>query len=573
MSLNSKIFADNISAPKVGRSKFKIPFEHKTTFKAGDLIPIYGCDILPGDSVDMNLSEVTRMLTPAVPVMDNAWLDIYFFFVPNRLLSKCPGLFKGPVHADWETFCGANKDTAWAPQIETTIKGVGMQQISPMSVANYFGAPIGVFWDEASQSNPDILPFKFIAYNMIWNDFFRDESTQAPIDLRYGFADSSDLNNGWYLNETLPGCVYGKTGSCLKANKYPDYFTRALPAPQRGPNVLLPLGGLAPVSTFNDSHSGTNYPLKGSLYNNLGSVLVDSVDVGSPSYSSEASNATHFFPPSTLGTGAYFSPNNLWTDLSQATASTVSQLRQAFAIQRFYEAMARSGGGRYIEILKGIFGTAPSDSRLQRPEFLSGKHIPLMISQVLQTSATQQDSPLGNTGAVSQTNDYQHHFTASFTEYGQLIGLAVVRNEQSYSQGLSKEWTKFRFFDNYLPQFAHLSEAPVYKRELFLNKGALSNEVFGYQEAFIEYRMKPNLITGNLAPASGDLSLTPWTFTTHFSSAPTLNDDFKKSDSSQIGATLVDTSTLTQFVADFYFDATFVRPMPVESLPGLIDHF
>ncbi len=570
MSLNSKIFADNISAPKVGRSKFKIPFEHKTTFKAGDLIPIYSCDILPGDSVDMNLSEVTRMLTPAVPVMDNAWLDIYFFFVPNRLLSKCPGLFSGPSHADWETFCGANKDTAWAPQIETTVKPLGLHSVSSMSVANYFGLPIGKYYDDSSNLFPTILPYKFIAYNMIWNDFFRDETTQAPIDLRYGFSNSDHTD--WSMTDIYPNS-YAKTGSCLKANKYPDYFTRALPAPQRGPNVLLPLGNLAPVSTFNESHSGTNNPLRGSLYNNLGSVLVDTVELGSPSYSSEASNDAQFFPPSTLGTGSYFSPNNLWVDLSQATGSTVSQLRQAFAIQRFYEAMARSGGGRYIEILKGIFGTAPSDSRLQRPEFLSGKHIPLMISQVLQTSSTVSDSPLGNTGAVSQTNDYQHHFTASFTEFGQLIGLAVVRNEQSYSQGLSKEWTKFRFFDNYLPQFAHLSEMPVYKRELYLEKGALSNEVFGYQEAFIEYRMKPNLITGNLAPAAQDLSLTPWTFTTNFSAAPTLNDDFKRSDASQIGATLVDTSTLTQFVADFYFDATFVRPMPVDSYPGLIDHF
>ncbi len=570
MSLNSKIFADNISAPKVGRSKFKIPFEHKTTFKAGDLIPIYSCDILPGDSVDMNLSEVTRMLTPAVPVMDNAWLDIYFFFVPNRLLSKCPGLFTGPTHADWETFCGANKDTAWASHVETTIKPLSLVNCKSMSVANYFGCPIGEDFT-LNGASPSILPFKFIAYNMIWNDFFRDETTQAPIDLRHGFGKPDNLNF-WALNDFYSDS-YAKSGACLKANKYPDYFTRALPAPQRGPNVLLPLGGLAPVSTLNDSHSGSNYPLRGSLYNNLGSVLVDTVELGSPSYSSEASNDAQLFPPGTLGTGAHFSPNNLWTDLSQATASTVSQLRQAFAIQRFYEAMARAGGGRYIEILKGIFGTAPSDSRLQRPEFLSGKHIPLMISQVLQTSSTVSDSPLGNTGAVSQTNDYQHHFTASFTEFGQLIGLAVVRNEQSYSQGLSKEWTKFRFFDNYLPQFAHLSEMPVFKRELYLEKGALSDEVFGYQEAFIEYRMKPNLITGNLAPAAGDLSLTPWTFTTNFSAAPTLNDDFKKSDSSQIGATLVDTSTLTQFVADFYFDATFVRPMPVDSYPGLIDHF
>lgn len=440
-----------------------------------------------------------------------------------------------------------------------------------MSVGNYFGLPIGSFYDE-STGFPDILPYKFIAYNMIWNEFFRDETTQAPIDLRTGFADPSDYSGGWHLVDSFTGS-YSKQGSCLKANKYPDYFTRALPAPQRGPNVLLPLGGFAPVSTFNDTHDINKVSLSGNLYKNDGS-LVTSAQLGGSTSRSDAENDAILFPPGTMGVnGSLFVPNNLWTDLSQATASTVSQLRQAFAIQRFYEAMARAGGGRYIEILKGIFGTAPSDSRLQRPEFLSGKHIPLMISQVLQTSSTVSDSPLGNTGAVSQTNDYQHHFTASFTEFGQLIGLAVVRNEQSYSQGLSKEWTKFRFFDNYLPQFAHLSEQPVYKRELYLEKGSLSSEVFGYQEAFIEYRMKPNLITGNLSPASGDLSLTPWTFTTNFSAAPTLNDDFKRSDSSQIGATLVDTSTLTQFVADFYFDATFVRPMPVDSYPGLIDHF
>ncbi len=569
MSLNSKIFADNISAPKVGRSKFKIPFEHKTTFKAGDLVPIYSCDILPGDSVDMNLSEVTRMLTPAVPVMDNAWLDIYFFFVPNRLLSKCPGLFTGPVHADWETFCGANKDTAWAPSIETQVKGVSLRKVSSMSVANYFGLPIGEF--EANSSSPKILPYKFIAYNMIWNDFFRDETTQAPIDLRFGFTDPGNLNLWDIAGYSIS---YSNTGSCLKANKYPDYFTRALPAPQRGPSVLLPLNGIAEVGALNETHGFGASALSFNTYQSGNAQLIGQAVLGADGILGSSSNPAKLYPTgSTTGSTTVVSPRNLWADLSNATAATVTQLRQAFSIQRFYEAMARSGGGRYIEILKGIFGTAPSDSRLQRPEFLSGKHIPLMISQVLQTSSTVSDSPLGNTGAVSQTNDYQHHFTASFTEFGQLIGLAVVRNEQSYSQGLSKEWTKFRFFDNYLPQFAHLSEMPVFKRELYLEKGALSNEVFGYQEAFIEYRMKPNLITGNLAPAAGDLSLTPWTFTTNFSAAPTLNDDFKRSDSSQIGATLVDTSTLTQFVADFYFDATFVRPMPVDSYPGLIDHF
>lgn len=567
MSLNSKVFADNISAPKVGRSKFKVPFEHKTTFKAGDLIPIYSADILPGDSVDMNLSEVTRMLTPAVPVMDNAWLDIYFFFVPNRLLAKCSGVFKGPSVADWETFCGANKSGAWAPQIETTIQPVSFLECKAMSVANYFGLPIGIFSD-SGQNAPNILPFKFIAYNMIWNDYFRDETTQSLVDLHRGFMNS---DGQWVLHSSN---LYGDPNFTLKANKYPDYFTRALPAPQRGPNVLLPLSGVAPVSALNDSHSlPVISALNGNLYGNTG-ALISSVQLGSYTKSTDQINDAGLLPPGTLtGNNGLFVPNNLWADLSSATASTVTQLRQAFAIQRFYEAMARSGGGRYIEILKGIFGTAPSDSRLQRPEFLSGKHIPLMISQVLQTSATQTDSPLGNTGAMSQTNDYQHHFTASFTEFGQLIGLAVVRNEQSYSQGLSKEWTKFRFFDNYLPQFAHLSEQPVYKRELYLGKGSLDTSVFGYQEAWAEYRFKPNLITGNLAPNAKDLSLTPWTFTTNFSTAPTLNADFKRSDSSQIGATLVDTSTLTQFVADFYFDATFVRPMPVDSFPGLIDHF
>lgn len=537
-------FVTNPVNLNISRSRFNRPFTHKTTFNSGDLVPIYLDEVLPGDTFDMRISSVVRMLTPVAPVLDNAFLDVFFFFVPARLCTNGKD--------DWKKIMGENVNGYWAPSTESTLGTTGnlfnlpSNGLTPGCAANYLGLPIKYGNYLTTSLVLNAMPLR--AYGLIWNEFFRDQNTQAPVTLN-----SSFLTN--------------MCSSCLKVNKLHDFFTSVLPSPQKGQSVMLPLGDSAPVVAMPDVMNDYVAPIK--WVNADNEIPQTSLNLGVNAGGQAAFTGT----PSVGGSITPVSIANLEADLSQATASSINQLRQAFAIQRMLEKDAR-GGTRYREMLKSHFGVTIPDATIQVPEYLGGKRVPLNITQVLQTSSTNDVSPLGSTGAFSNTGFSDRSFVKSFNEFGYVLGVACVRTSQSYSQGINKLWTRNRRFDFYFPAFANLGEQAVYTRELYATNinSATWNSIFGYQEAWSEYRYHPNLVTGYLAPDSGDKTLTPWTYTNKFTVAPVLNSSFMVQPSSQIGDTLVLTSTKTQFVADFYFDLKCTRPMPLYSIPGLIDH-
>ena len=560
----------------IRRSKFTKNFEHKTTFKSGKLIPIYLDEIIAGDTMDINLASVMRSITPVVPVMDNAFVDFYFFFVPFRLCT---------VHEhDWEKICGENFSSKWAPTTESTLTTTGnnvsfndLSKVEPCSLAHYMGLPIVDSITTAKFKNERVNTMPFVAYYKIWNEWFRDENNQDPIVI-------FDVNN-----------VGDAASSLCDVNKYHDYFTSALPSPQKGSSVLLPIAGLAPVhpglSNISEG-SAASYPgLRGFLSNGNDSASYYGIgsDMAVPNLSIYSEADEGITTENTFGsidpsdsveieaeTDMYrFIPSNLWADLKNSTAVSVNDLRYAFALQRFEERNAR-GGTRYREYLLSHFGVQNGDLRLQVPEYLFGKHIPLTMSQVNQTSETGT-SPLGATGAYSLSGFNERCFVKSFTEPGYILGLACVRTEQTYSQGLPKLFTRDRQFDFYDPVFANIGEQPIYSRELYLkgidNSGTYHfDDVFGYNEAWAEYRFKANQVSGYLAPDAGDTTLTAWTYTNNFTAMPILNADFIKQSDKNIADTLVYSEANYQFIADFYFQVKATRPMPLYSIPGLIDH-
>ena len=553
-------FVKNPVSLDISRSRFRRPFTHKTTFKSGKLIPLFIDEVLPGDTFKVEWSSVLRMLTPAVPVMDNSYFDMYFFFVPFRLCTYGP--------SDWQKIQGENTAGYWAPSSESTLANTSNttfmtgRSVTLGSVANYFGLPIAGSYSGTGWGSLPISLLPFNAYIRIWNEWFRDQNTQAPKPLLY--AGSSDISTYF-------------TG-CLDVNRLHDYFTSSLPSPQKGASVLLPLGSLAPVKTaVSEVFTGSSKtPLKLRFATNGNSIPSTdanaAIGVNDSSQAALIDNIT--FAQGASGNSAIY-PSNLFADLSTATAATVNELRQAFAIQRLLEKDAR-GGTRYREMLKAHFGVTIPDLTIQVPEYLGGKRVPLNITQVLQTSESTNTSPLGATGAFSNTSMADNGFIKSFNEYGYVIGVGCVRTEQSYSQGIPRFFTKNRRYDFYLPALANIGEQPIYTRELYARASTSTESdlkaVFGYQEAWADYRFHPSLVTGALSPNGNDATMTAWTYTNKFTAAPVLNSSFMVQPSSQIGDTLVSTSTENQFVADFYFNITCTRPMPLYSIPGLIDH-
>lgn len=562
-------------APQVDiqRSTFDRSSGHKTTFNAGKLVPIYVDEVLPGDTFEMKTSAIIRGSTPIFPVMDNANLDIYFFFVPNRL-----------VWDHWKEFNGENTTSKWEQTVEYSIP----QMAPPLStgtkpvagwekgtLADYMGIPTDV-GPGASQTNPEYtvnhLPFR--AYCLIWNEWFRDQNLQDPVLIDKG---DSQTNGKHLIPEgnsiTFENQAALQGANLLPVNKYFDYFTGALPEPQKGPDVLLPLGQTAPVITMTEDIAGvtsantgmrfiTESPIKAqhkmainATGNGKGNgVLIETVASGSPSEGN-------------------LIPTNLYANLQEATSATINELRLAFQLQKLYERDAR-GGTRYIEIIKSHFGVTSPDARLQRPEYLGGERIPINIDQVIQTSGTAEGTtPQGNTGAYSLTGSQGSYFKHSFVEHGYVLGLACVRTEHTYQQGLEKIWNRKNRFDFYWPALANIGEQAILNKEIYLQASKATNEeAFGYQEAWAEYRYKPSRVSSAFrSNVTG--SLDAWHYADYYEALPKLSAEWVQETYKNVDRTLAVQSTLEdQYIADFWFKCKCTRPMPVYSIPGLIDH-
>ena len=516
-----------IPSADVPRSKFNIQTAHKSTFDSGYLVPIYVDEVLPGDTFKLNVTSFGRMATPIFPIMDNLHLDLFFFFVPNRL-----------VWSNWKRFMG-----------EQTNPGDSIDFVVPQIVSPENGYPIGSLQDYmglptvgqvAANQTVTHSAMHLRAYNLIWNEWFRDENLQnsRPVNTGNGPDNLADYQ-------------------LLRRGKRHDYFTSALPWPQKGQSVQIPIGTQAPIMRRSNAPEWHAFTAN----TNIAAPTGATVDSQLPGIAVAADLIS-------------FDPNGgLYADLSQATAATINQLRQSFQIQKLLERDAR-GGTRYTEIIRSHFGVVSPDARLQRPEYLGGSSTPVNISPIAQTSATDESgssTPQGNLAAMG-TVLAKCRFNQSFTEHGMIIGLASIRADLTYQQGLRRMWSRKTRYDFYFPAFAHLGEQAVLSKEIYCDGLPADEDVFGYQERWAEYRYHPTMITGRFRSTSAS-TLDAWHLAQRFGNRPMLNNSFIEERPPIARVTAVNTDLTNEFIFDSFFNINAARPMPLYSVPGLIDHF
>lgn len=544
-------FALNPTNIDISRSRFDRSSSVKLSFNTGDVIPFYVDEVLPGDTFNVRTSKVVRMQTLITPLMDNMYLDTYFFFVPNRL-----------VWEHWKQFNGENTESAWLPATEYQIPQITSPASSGWSVgtiADYMGIPTGV-------PNLSVSALPFRAYALIMNEWFRDQNLTDPLDIPVNDSTVAGVNTGNYITDVVKG------GLPFKAAKYHDYFTSCLPAPQKGPDVMIPIvqDAMLPVITSSPNIDTSKFQLGMTFSRGVGAAAGP---IGTGYATSQWGDSPSVFNiGNSVSTTEQLIPRNLYAvQSSDGAAATINQLRLAFQIQKLYEKDAR-GGTRYIEILKSHFGVTSPDARLQRPEYLGGNRIPINVNQIVQQSQTTDQSPQGTPVGLSLTSDTHSDFTKSFVEHGFVIGLMVVRYDHTYQQGLERFWSRKDRFDFYWPVFANIGEQAVLNKEIYAQGTSKDEEVFGYQEAWADYRYKPNRVAGEMRSAYPQ-SLDVWHLADDYSALPTLSDSWIREDSSNVNRVIaVSEENVNQFFADVYIQNRSTRPMPIYSIPGLIDH-
>lgn len=520
----------------VPRTKMTILSGHKTSINAGKLTPVYAdIDVLPHQTKKLSVDFVLRGTTFKTPIMDYFFIDFFAFYTCNRILLD-----------SWVEIMGENKTGVWAQSTRNLFvpeMNFAGQPVTKGNLANYFGIPIGY------TGKISLLPFR--NYQLIWNEWFRDQNVVAPIQIS---RDSNQKTPADFNNlELLP--VY----------KIADYFTTALPEPQKGLAVTTPLGESAPIIINPDEHSKgviTRAP-NGStpdLYANIGSFPDSNLPAGNTGLSSPGGGLIKFDPN-----------NTLIADLSEAVGATINAQRLAWQIQGILQMDAR-GGTRYFEICKNHFKVRIPDNQW-RPELIGSKRIPININQVVQNSESGT-TPLGTTGAFCHVSGHVEFPTKSFVEHGEYFILACIRQQHTYQQGIAKPWFKRQRFDFYLPALAHLGEQPIYQREIFATGNDNEDwKTYGFAEAWSEYRYKPSIVTGELSSLY-DQPLDIWHLGDYYEDAPVLSDEFLRETPEYLDRCIqIPSSTQDQFIIDMLFTDDCVLPMPMYSVPSMVDHF
>lgn len=541
-----------IPKAQISRSVFDRSHGWKSTFDSGYLIPFLVDEVLPGDSYKVKFNFLARLSTPIVPTMDNLFLDTFYFFVPYRLLWKHWEQFNGQ-----QDYPGASTDYLVPQTTAPADKGFDVG-----SLEDYFGLPTGIKNIKANE-------LAARAYALIWNEWFRDENLQNPINL----STYAEISTADGLDDIGMG-DRGFVGQhkLLRRGKRHDYFTSALPWPQKGPGVEIGLAGTAPIS---GTASADVYKL-GSAYHDGSEASHDWFNgiLGFNASAAGGAVSGNGYISALSKTGTAALPFTGQADLSLTSAATINSLRQAFQVQKLYERDAR-GGTRYTEILRSHFGVISPDSRLQRPEYLGGSESPVIINPVVQNSATGATgaaTPQGNLAAfgLASSTSAKHGFTKSFVEHGIIIGLLNVRADLTYQQGIPRMFSRRTRFDFYWPVLAHLGEQAILNKEIYAQGNDQDDEVFGYQERYAEYRYFPSMITGKLR-STDPQSLDVWHLSQKFENLPTLSAQFIQDDPPVNRILAVQDEP--QFIIDSYIDMKCARPMPVYGVPGLVDHF